>query len=280
MKAAIRSGESSRISGLTSIDRRLFVLFFSNSAGQITVYEESATVDNNTEFTVQSYIKVADLGRSTHNGIQSCATNQCLYVSDHDNNIVYRVKLSDNNEVLKWPVADSPRGLSVSIDHNLLVACRGGFIREYTTHGHLVRAINLESLGIRFPWHAVQLSNRHFAVSHGKPLENVVLLNEEGILRGRYTDKLQKVLKWKPFDLAVGTKNEGILVVDQRNHKIIFVNSSLTDSCPIVVLRKEPWTLHIDEERNRLYVGETYNRILVFDFNFRRFLYEMKSFWC
>jgi sugar lactone lactonase YvrE len=61
-----------------------------------------------------------------HNGLTSCVTNNCLYVSDYDKNTVYKVDLksSDNkNKVIKWKVGECPRGLSINSECNLIVAC-------------------------------------------------------------------------------------------------------------------------------------------------------------
>lgn len=64
-----------------------------------------------------------------------------------------------------WPVDNDPEGLLVvHKSHDVLVAVHGAHkLQEYTTHGKLVREVNIPSLTLV---HAIQLSNGHFGVTH------------------------------------------------------------------------------------------------------------------
>ena len=57
----------------------------------------------------------------------------------------------------KWSVARGPRGLSVNSEHNLIVACcDANTLHEYTTHGSLVRNLDLRpQAGVTRPWQAI-----------------------------------------------------------------------------------------------------------------------------
>jgi len=97
-------------------------------------------------------------------GLVACPNNNCLYASDWNNNI-HRVELSGSNAVKKWSVARGPRGLSVNVAHNLVVACcEANKLQEYTTHGSYVREIRLQSCETCRPWHAIQLSTGDYVV--------------------------------------------------------------------------------------------------------------------
>jgi DNA-binding beta-propeller fold protein YncE len=161
-QVAIIADDRRKVVGVTSIDPHLFVLR-APSQQKIQVYDLKS-------FKQQQTIQLIDLSDDTsYNGLTSCVTNNCLYVSDYYNNTVYKVDLksSDNeNKVIKWNVGERPRGLSINSECNLIVACgavsyRGeaGKIQEYnTTSGSLVREISLELKDVKLdPLHAIQL---------------------------------------------------------------------------------------------------------------------------
>jgi hypothetical protein len=139
----------------------LFVLRYP-SQQQIQVYDLKS-------FKQQQTIQLIDLSDDTsHSGLTSCVTNNCLYVSDYDKNTVYKVNLSSNNQIIKWNVGRGPGGLSINCACNLIVACWDYKIQEYnTTSGSLVREISLKLNDVVLqPYHAIQLlSNDQFVVS-------------------------------------------------------------------------------------------------------------------
>ena len=140
---------------VTSLDDDVFVAGW-RSQPQVEVYDAGT-------FTLQRHITVQGLSLCT--GMTACARNKCLYLSNDSNNSIHRVELSGSNAVKTWSVARGPRGLSVNIAHNLVVACCvANKLQEYTTHGSLVREICLQA-GVTSPWHAVQLSTGDYVVS-------------------------------------------------------------------------------------------------------------------
>ena len=153
----IPSQGSGSVYAMTSLDDDVFVVRFNSQ--QVEVYDA-------VKFTLQRHIEVDGLGLWTY-GMTACATHKCLYLSNSDRDRVHRVELSGSNVVKKWSVASRPRGLSVNIAHNLVVACRdANQIQEYTTHGSLVREISLQKT-VTDLWHAIQLlSGDHAAVSY------------------------------------------------------------------------------------------------------------------
>jgi hypothetical protein len=271
LTAVIEAEENVLVAAVTSLDSRLFVLFYPN--------EEKITVYDATKFTVQKQLTVAGLGHSTYNGLVPCVANDCLYVSDYEKNAVHRVALSGDNEVLTWSVpGGKPRGLSLSNVQNLIVACYGDSkIREYETDGNPVREIDLRPAKLPHPWHAVQLTDGQYLISRGKPVNDVVLLDEEGRFVDSYTLQFRRVMKrrWNPIFLQAGKNGGFFLVADHENSDIsLFRGSSLRtfirsedDSSETESLRPldRPWTLHLNELTGRLYIGELFGRVLAFD---------------
>jgi len=221
--------------------------------------------------TLQRHIAVPGLGRFINPcGLVACPNNSCLYTSDFNNDI-HRVDLSGSNAVKKWSVANGPRGLSVNIAHNLVVACfTANKLQEYTTHGSLVREICLQS-GVTRPWYAIQLSTGDYVVSQRVSLGVVSVVGVDGQVIHSYgqsqTSDVGQMMN--PSSLAV-TKNDYILVADRDNNRILSINRS-TGCVQKLALSvdgriQQPVGLCLDESRGRLYVGEWSGqyRVLVF----------------
>jgi len=139
---------------------------------QVEVYDAKT-------FTLQRLITVPGLGSRAF-GLAACAVNHCIYASDSINNSIHRVELSGSNAVKKWSVDRGLTGLSVNKAHNFVVACcEANKLQEYTTHGSLVREICLQA-GVTSPWHAVQLSTGHYAVSQHKSPGVVSVVGVDG----------------------------------------------------------------------------------------------------
>ena len=246
---------------VTTLDNEVFVV--RQNTGQVEVYDAVT-------FTLQHHIRVPAMGPRT-SGITACAVNMCLYLSDYDNTLIHRVKLSGSNAVKKWSVASGPRDLSVNIEHNLVVAClEANKLQEYTTHGSLVREICLQA-GMTTPWHAIQLSTGDYVVSQWTSPGVVSVVGVDGQVVHSYgPSQTSDVGQMKnPSGLAV-TKIDKILVADPHNNRILLINRStgcvqeLTLSVDGGIQR--PLGLCLDESRDRLYVGDwERQRVLVFN---------------
>ena len=67
----------------------------------------------------------------------SCEHNRCVYIGDKGGKYVIH-RLDVQGAVTQWDVNDSPRGLSVSAAHNVLVTCPDvRKIKEFSSHGDL-----------------------------------------------------------------------------------------------------------------------------------------------
>jgi len=267
----IQSQGRGDVTAVTSLGNEVFVLrsnllFTLESEQQVEVYGANT-------FTLQRNITVPGSG-SRSCGLAACAHYKCLYISDVMNDNIHRAELSGSNAVKKWSVASGPRGLSVNKEHNVVVACWAAHkIREYTTHGALVREISLKQAGVLSPWHAVQLSTGDYVVSECESPGAISVVGIDGQVVHRYCPSPSSDLEEMkdPRSLAV-TKNDDILVADSYNNsRILLVNSSLSSArklaLPDVDRIRYPRGLCLDESRGRLYVGEHRGsrRVLVFD---------------
>jgi DNA-binding beta-propeller fold protein YncE len=251
---------------MTSVDSNLFVLRYP-SKQQIQVYDGT--------FIQSRPLQVGGLSdESNYGGLTSCATNNCLYVSDCWKDTVYRVDLLDKS-IIRWQVEREPFGLSVSNVCNLLVACHDADkIQEYTSRGSLVREILLQSNDGDFsPWHAVQLTGDQFVVGSENDVAEV---DTQGRVIVSYTNQLQSTSQQNfhdPRHLSVDKNLKHILVADCSNNRVMILNRSLKSCARELTATSldvglcQPSCLYFDELKNRLFVGEYRGqcRILVFE---------------
>ena len=221
--------------------------------------------------TIQQRLPVAK--RLDVSGIAACPRFRCLFVGDWKISSIYRLDLSRFSAKKKWSVASTPEGLSVSSAGNLLVSCMDeNKLQEYTTLGDLVREIRLQ--GVTSPWHAIQLSTGNYLVSQCTSPGAVSVVAADGRVLRKFqraspqSDMKVKTMKY-PLGLAV-YKHGDILVADRSNNRILMTNSALARAQEFPISAEvdltRPYALWLDEENDRLYVGEKRgcHRLLVF----------------
>ena len=247
------------VTGVTSLGNDVFVVRFNSP--QVEVYGAET-------FTLQRRLPVTGLGESY--GLAACASNQCLYASDYDNDCVHRVELTGSNAVTRWSVGSGPVGLTVNSDKNVLVVIQGKRkLQQFTTHGSLLRTIRLER-DIESPSQVIQLSSGQFVISHsGDTQHRVCLVDDKGAVVRSYPSCGSKMRMDKPAGLAVD-EHGNILVADSRNDRLLVLNPTLTGARAMSVSvdgdLEEPYSLWYDKSRARLYVGVGgENRVIVVD---------------
>ena len=155
------------VGGVTSLGNDVFVVRYKDK--QIVVYDAVT-------FTLQRCLAVPQLGPRAF-GLAVCSSNKCLYASDCDNSSVHRVELSGSNAVMKWSTARQPVGLTVNRAQNLLVVSFDeSKLQEFTTHGTLLRNIQLSS-GTGNPWDVTDLPSGQFVVSCRGSFHGVCLVD-------------------------------------------------------------------------------------------------------
>jgi len=227
---------------------------------------QSVSVYDTTLFQLQRRLTVPGLVISNdNNGMAVCSTRRHLYVSDYRNKFVNRVDLANNavNNVTKWNVANAPRGLSVNSARNVLVASgEAHTVMEYTPDGTLIREIKCNN---DWMWQAVELNSGILAL--GQYNHGVSTVSMDGRVINSYRIQSGNNM-FNPRCLSV-SKCGCIVIADFANDKILVVNSSLTDSrqlpLPVDAALRSPSALILDRTRDRLYVGESGGRMLIFD---------------
>jgi len=153
--------------------------------------------------------------------------------------------------------------------------------KEFSADGKLLRQLALPQ-NVASPRHAVQLSNGHLIVCHGRhddPVHRVCLLpgsdSSPHVVRshgGTQGSGAQCINV--PAHLAVD-QNKFVLVADHNNYRVVLLSPALTYVREVVSrdrLKWKPLRLFIDADRRRLYVavnvqvGEfTAGRVVVFN---------------
>ena len=192
----------------------------------------------------------------------SCEHHRCVYICDHIIECIHT--LDSQGSAKQWPVKDKPYGLSVNRAHNLLVTCRYvRKIKEFSTHGHLLREVTLPD-NVLNPWQSIQLTSGQFVVCHGDPADPVhgvcmvtpdgrQIVHSHGRQHGSRTDQYNV-----PGRLTVD-RNQFVFVADVINRRVTLLSPTLGYVRQLIsrdLLNGSPVRLYSDPERHRLYVAD------------------------
>lgn len=242
------------MTGVACVGDELFVLRRANVC--IEVY------DANT-FSLRRTVRIKSKCTGELRAMTSCTTNRCIYVSEWERRIIYRIFVSGAVSISRWKIHDWPRGLSVNTANNLLVTCSfasEGNILEFTIRGLLVRSIKLQP-DITIPVHALEIDRGLYAVCHiGCSNHRVCLVDADGNVVTSFGHKYGSDIGQlnMPRYLAVG-KKKSVIVADKQNNRLVLLNADFTLSRYMAgpgLDLSGPVALHLDASRNRLYVGE------------------------
>jgi len=258
--------EGDGVGGVTSLGDDVFVVPIYRQH-KIQVYDAKT-------FTLQRHITLPGRGDGCF-GLVACPYNNCLYASDSDNDIVHRVDLSASNAVMKFSVARGPIGLSVNIEHNLLVVSQvERKLQIFTTHGTLLQNIQLQD-DIERPRNGVQLPTGQFLVSHSGSSHRVCLVGVDGAVVRSYGGQQGSELTQMNGPAGLAVDREGrVLVADEHNNRLLVMDQSLSSAREMSVSvgegvdegLKGPRSLWYDQSRRCLYIGEWCGgRVIVID---------------
>ena len=264
--------EGLTVSGITSLGDKVFLLRLKAGGDQVEVYDVIT-------YCFLRYITVTNIRGFVD--MTSCEHYHCMYIADHVIMCIHRVD-AQGGTTTQWPVNDKPTGLSVTKAHNVLVTCRVVCkIKEFSSHGVLQREVTLPDDVIN-PWHTIQLTSGQYVVCHGsRALGDAVnrvcvmsadcthIIHSHGGQRGSDTGQY-----YGPRHLAVDD-NEFVFVVDIINRRVTLLSPTLNYIRQVVSrdkLKWDPWGLHLDVQRRRLYVVDnevkvdklTAGRVVVF----------------
>ena len=239
--------------GVATLGDELFVIRFESLS--VDVYRAS-------DFVESRQIPVPGMKRPC--SLAACPHNNCLYIGDNNLKLIHRVD-RPSSSVTKWSVGEHLCGFSLTKYHHVLVTLPSSKrIREYTTHGDVMREINLD-VSIDNPQHSIELSSGQFVVCHwGRTQHRVCTVDTSGRIvqsyggpKGSSAGQLNG-----PRCLAVD-KRGYVLVTDWGNNKVQILSPALTHLCDVTISEHKlfhPYRLHVDEQRGRLYLGEDSGR--------------------
>ena len=238
------------IYGLTILNGDIILLRHKND---VELYEQ-ATQSRKANITVPNLKLPAD--------VAACSVNNCVYITDSEENCVHRVAMIENFPVKKWLVNDEPSGVSITRQSNLLVACTlATSIKEYTTNGEQIREIILD-LDLSHPRHALQFEVGRMVVCNGfrrDPLHRVCVVDMEGSPELTFgSQRGAKALQLSQPSHMTLYKNKYLFVADQRNKRVSvlspvldYLGSFSGDEERSLVNPVRVW---VDEETESLYV--------------------------
>jgi len=218
-----------------------------------------------------------------------CNVNNCLYASARRSSEICTVALGQNNKWSSWSVRGTPRGLSVTSSHNLLVctqmnyhggrgavvyddfdsddvdddydgdSCKQSYcLHEYSTNGRVIRQISFQPDVISKPVHAVQLANDQYGVTHHGPTHQFSIVRADGQLVQSYRGDAGNMNG--PDGIAVDEQGR-VFVADQNSHRILVVDCKTLSAYPLQLSAdcklNGPRSIHYDSTNSRLYIGES-----------------------
>jgi len=136
-------------------------------------------------------------------------------------------------------------------------------IKEFSSHGHLLRELTLPD-DVIWPRHAIQTRSGQFIVCHGRhgnPVHRVCVISADGRhivhSHGRQQGSDTDQYNW-PLRLAVDD-NERVFVADLNNRRVTLLSPTLQYVGQVVSPDQlkcgRPGGLYLDTQRRHLYVA-------------------------
>ena len=245
--------EGEAVWGVTSLDNEIFLLR-PKGLDEVEVYD----VIN---YRLQRYLTIPNIRSFTD--MTSCEHYHCLYIGDDDAECVHRLDVVVLQfAATRWPVNDRPLSLSVNAAHNVIATCDVGKIKEFSSHGDLLRELTLPDDVIN-PWHTIQLRSGRLIVCHGlrnDPIRRVCMISADGrhIVHSHGGQQGSDIgLYIVPRHLAVD--DDFVFVVDVVKRRVTLLSPTLSYIREVVSsdkLKFSPSRLHLDVRSRRLYVAD------------------------
>ena len=150
--------------------------------------------------------------------------------------------------------------ISMTTSHNVLVTIQWKrLIREFTTHGQLMREINIDTK-INVPWQSIETSSGRIVVTDWDYKSKLHLLDSNGqtikIYGVKSSGLYRKELK-SPYNFVIN-KFGNILICELTGYRIRVLNSNLVHVGDIDTKHygmPMPGRIQLDESKGRLYVA-------------------------
>jgi len=233
------------------------------SGSEVSVYDTNS-------FQLQRQITIPGFASNIYGLATSSINGTFLYVAGYQCWCVNRVDLSVTSSVsaVFWYVLYPPAALSVTGNGNVLVTFFNNVVVEYTPAGSLVRQLPDPSNNL---WQAIEVNSGEWMLSRVGPVHEIAMIATNGTVMknlGSVVGSGMAAMS-SPRCMAIDT-NGYIIVADHGNNRILVVNPTMTVArqlpLPSSTALQSPITVHIEQSRGRLYIGEDggQNRLLVF----------------
>jgi hypothetical protein len=199
----------------------------------------------------------------------SCPQCDVVYVSDKCDNKIY--VLDESGVRLNWSVAESPRGLSVNSQMNVIATFHNSSIlRVFAPDGELLRNATLES-DVTYPWHTIQLDDDRYIVAHGYSFTNlhrVCIVNKRGTvidsfggIRGRGDQQLNR-----PYRILIF--GQSLILSDFYNFRLLLFSMSPFAYVRDLITRSDglwPRRMALSEDGTQLFVSYQCDHLQTFN---------------
>jgi len=242
--------------GVTCLCDSLFVLFQRDDK-QVEVYSTKTSED----FKRLDLFSVEGLCKDKHNDMTSCVLHMCLYFSDHSNKCIHMTALNGAVRA-KWPLPNSPRGLSLTPSGNLLVTCPESrtLLEMCSESGKCIRKVSLPP-NIDRPYHTIELhgatETHHCVISHSTDERSKVsVIGIMGQVSLSYGHQSRDDVSSLVFARHMTTdKHNFVFVADRENTGVVLISPGVQYVRHIQLEQKKPTRLCLDHSTRRLYVG-------------------------
>ena len=198
--------------------------------------------------------------------ITSCPINNCLYITESEKGLVFRLDCSSYRIQAIWNVFGKPLGISATTIGNVLVSCYnpdhsgGDRFREYTCEGNQVRVIKTQLQG--YPRFGFQLDTDRWLLC----CEEIYSTREHGVGNLVYVanDNGHVIpgLETKHFDgachIAIDSRKQ-LIVAESSKNRIVLMDSNMGTVKQILVQSHQgainPVRVCFEEASGQLYVG-------------------------
>ena len=171
-----------------------------------------------------------------------------IVISDCTYNTLLWIKILDDFTMDHYhetqPLKYCPSGPYTDLGELIV---RGGLMQEihrYSCDGHLLEVINL--LGDIAPWGVTRLGEDDTYVTSDPWNSQIVLINNEGQVRGRYKGEVHGIKLEQTFGV-ISSSNGALLVADNGNHQVLMLNME-KDEVKLLLHQK-----HVSSPVNLLY---------------------------
>ena len=229
----IKRTNTDLVVGVAWLGENMYVEY--NSCNIVYVHPDHRSIDGSKDGNIE--LK----GMKEPWDIAASKLSRSIFISDRGNRCVWRIQMP-GREISRWEVDGTPGMMSISSSDVLVVRVdrggRGGgwYLNLYRSSDvMLIESIPLPS-EIRTLYHAVQLSNGNFIISHSmNDGPDVFLISELSVdgrnfIRSFDSRSFASIVLdgWTPYYLSID-EDENIFIADYSNDRVVLLNSRWTD---------------------------------------------------